>query len=76
MISEAIEGYSSVVEDFDQLLLKDILHSSEPFKDTEVKIFTAVLNALVGLQRVLPQGLSAAQREMCDRLDAALNSLP
>lgn len=76
MIGEAIEGYSSVVEDFDQLLLKDILDSSEPFKDTEVKIFTAVLNALVGLQRVLPQGLSAAQREICDRLDAALNSLP
>jgi len=76
MISEAIEGYSSVVDDFDQLLLEEILDSSEPFKDSEAKILIAVRNAFAGLQRLSPQGLSVAQREICKRLNAALVSLP
>ncbi len=76
MISEAIDGYSSVVDDFDQLRLEELLNSSEPFEDSEAKTLTAVRNAFAGLQRLSPQGLAAAPREICERLNAALDSLP
>jgi hypothetical protein len=71
MISEAVVGYSSIVNDFDQLRLEEILDCSEPFNDSEVRILTSVRKALTA-----PQGLSAAQHETCDRLSVVLDSLP
>jgi hypothetical protein len=76
MMSEAVKGYGSIVGDFDQLHLEEMLDSSEPFAESEVKILTSVRNAFAALQRLSPQGLTAAQHETCERLDAVLDSLP
>jgi len=76
MTSEAVEGYGSIIGDFDQLNLEEILDSTEPFKDSEVKILTSVRNSFIALKRLSPQGLSAAQHEICERLNTALDSLP
>ena len=70
MINEAAAGYGSIVGDFDQLRLEEILDRSEPFTDSEIRILTSVRNAFAGLQRLTPQGLSAAQHEIYDRLKA------
>jgi hypothetical protein len=72
MIVEAIDGYTSVVDDFDHLQLEEILDSSGPFNDSEAKILTAVHNAFAGLQRLSPHRISPAQRENFNRLNAAL----
>jgi hypothetical protein len=76
MMSEAIEGYGSIVGDFDRLRLEEILDSSEPFTDSEIKILTSVHHAFIALQRLSPEGLSATQHEICERLNAILDSLP
>lgn len=76
MTSEAVEGYGNIINDFDELHLEEILDSSEPFKDSEIKILTSVRNSFIALQRLSPQGLSAAQHEIFERLNAALDSLP
>lgn len=76
MTSEAVEGYSSIINDFDQLLLEEILDSTEPCKDSEVKSLTSVRNSFIALQRLSPHGLSAAQHEICERLNVALDPLP
>ena len=73
MISEAVKGYRSIVDDFDQLNLEEILDSSEPFKDSEVKILTSVREALTALQRLSPQGLAEAQLAFCERLNEVLD---
>jgi hypothetical protein len=76
MTNEAVESYGNIIGDFDQLCLEEILDSTEPFSDSEVKILTSVRNSFIALRRLSPQGLSDAQHEMCERLNAALDSLP
>lgn len=76
MTSEAVEGYSSIINDFDQLRLEEILDRTEPFKGSEIKILTSVRNSFVALQRLSPRVLSGAQHEICERLNTALDSLP
>lgn len=46
MISGALAGYVSIVNDFDQV--------TEPFKEAEVKILISVRNAFTALQRLSP----------------------
>lgn len=75
MTSEAVKGYGNIIGDFDQLCLEEILDSTEPFSDSEVKILTSVRNSFIALQRLSPQGLSDAQHEIRERLNAALDSL-
>jgi hypothetical protein len=74
MMSEAVKGYGCIVGDFDQLHLEEILDGPEPFADSELRILTSVRNAFTALQRLSPQGLSAAQHEICERLNAVLVS--
>lgn len=76
MTSEAVAGYGSIIDDFDELHLEEILDSSEPLKDSGVKILTSVRSSFIALPRLSPQGLSAAQHEICERIHAALESLP
>lgn len=76
MTNEAVESYGNIIGDFDQLCLEEILDSTEPFSDSEVKILTSVRNSFIALRRLSPQGLSDAQHEMCERLNSALDSLP
>jgi hypothetical protein len=71
-MSDAVEGYRCVVGDFDKLHLEELLGDSEPLEVSQKLILTSVRDALSGLQRIAPGGLTEAELSLHKRVAAVL----
>lgn len=74
MIAEAISGYRSVVGDFNNLQLKELI---EDFKTLEIKrrlILTSTYEALHGLKRLAPDEFSNVDQALVEKLGVLFDS--
>jgi hypothetical protein len=71
-MSDAVQGYRCVVGDFDKLHLEELLDDSEPLEVSQKLILTSVSDALSGLQRIAPEGLTETELALQERVTAVL----
>lgn len=69
MTTEAANGYRCIVSDFAALQLEELLDEDSPLEDA---ILTSLREALAGLQRLSPQGLTESQLALQEKVRATL----
>jgi hypothetical protein len=70
-MTEAADGYRCIVGDFDALDLKELLDTADPLEGSQLTILDSLREALAGLQRLSPQGLTEGELALQQRVNAA-----
>lgn len=71
-VSEALEGYRCITQDFDVMELQTLCDTTEQLEATDWTILQSTGDALAGVQRLSPDGLSAAEAALQQQLAATL----
>jgi len=71
-VAEALDGYRCITGDFEVMELQNLCDTTEQLEATDWTILQSTSDALAGVQRLSPDGLTAAEQASQERLAAAL----